>query len=189
MTLKGIRSRFQFHIVHKSFNTIGTNAYIFDPLQIDNPGSISIGFNTYIAAQSWLMGGVGSAVTLKIGDNVQIGHFAHIIGMHSVEICDGVLLADKVYIADTEHCYKDISKPVLEQGTTYVGDVKIGEGSWLGENVCVIGANIGKHCIIGANAVVTKDIPDYSIAVGIPAQVIKRYDFNKEEWVKVEGGK
>lgn len=48
----------------------------------------------------------------------------------------------------------------------------IGEGSWLGENVCVIGANIGKHCVIGANSVVTKDIPDYSIAVGAPAKII-----------------
>ena len=52
--------------------------------------------------------------------------------------------------------------------------------------MCVIGAKIGKHCVIGANSVVTKDIPDYCIAVGIPAKVIKRYDFEKKQWIKNE---
>lgn len=59
----------------------------------------------------------------------------------------------------------------------------IGEGSWIGENVCVIGASVGRHCVIGANAVVTKDIPDYSVAVGAPARVIKKYNFNRGAWV------
>ena len=56
----------------------------------------------------------------------------------------------------------------------------------MGENVCIIGASVGKHCVIGANSVVTKDIPDYSIAVGTPAKIIKRYDFNKERWCKTD---
>ena len=64
-------------------------------------------------------------------------------------------------------------------------DVVIGEGSWLGEHVCVIGASIGKNCVIGANSVVTHDVPDYSIAVGVPAKVIKRYNFNSKQWEKV----
>ena len=64
--------------------------------------------------------------------------------------------------------------------------VIIGEGSWLGTNVVVVGkVSIGKHCVIGANSVVTKDIPDYSVAAGIPAKVIKKYDFEKKEWVRV----
>ena len=60
--------------------------------------------------------------------------------------------------------------------------VIIGEGSWLGENVCVCGASVGKHCVIGANSVVTRDIPDYCIAVGSPARVVKRYNFDKNTW-------
>lgn len=63
--------------------------------------------------------------------------------------------------------------------------MRIGEGSWLGENVCVIGASVGKHCTIGANAVVTKDIPDYSVAVGIPAKVIKQYNFKTQRWERI----
>lgn len=55
-----------------------------------------------------------------------------------------------------------------------------------GHEVAVVGnVKVGKHCVIGANSVVTKDIPDYSVAAGIPCKVIKRYDFEKEEWVKV----
>ena len=62
----------------------------------------------------------------------------------------------------------------------------IGDGTWIGTNVVRVGnIQIGKHCVIGANSVVTKDIPDYSVAAGIPAKVIKRYDFEEEEWVRV----
>jgi len=63
----------------------------------------------------------------------------------------------------------------------------IGEGSWIGTKVSIIGSvRIGKHCVIGANSVVTKDIPDFSVAVGAPAKVIKRYDFERKEWIKCQ---
>ena len=61
----------------------------------------------------------------------------------------------------------------------------IGTGTWLGENVCVIGAKIGKQSIIAANSVVTKDVPDYCIAAGSPAKVIKQFNFDKQAWEKV----
>lgn len=86
------------------------------------------------------------------------------------------------------HEYRNIKLPVSKQGIMSQMDSKviIGEGSWLGTNVVVVGkVRIGKHCVIGANSVVTKDIPDYSVAAGIPAKVIKKYDFEKEEWVRV----
>ena len=62
----------------------------------------------------------------------------------------------------------------------------IGRDSWRGENVCVLGAKIGRHCVIGANSVVTKDIPDYCIAVGIPARIIKRYCFDSQTWRRTD---
>lgn len=92
----------------------------------------------------------------------------------------------KVYISDNLHSFEDIGTPIHKQPIKQIGTVRIGEGSWLGENVCVIGANIGKHCTIGANSVVTHDIPDYSVAVGAPAKVIKRYDFETQQWEKVD---
>lgn len=62
--------------------------------------------------------------------------------------------------------------------------VRIGEGAWLGENVCIIGASVGKQSVIGANSVVSKDIPDYCVAVGAPAIIVKRYNFDKNQWEK-----
>lgn len=125
-------------------------------------------------------------VHLIIENGCCIGNFNHIYSTRSIILHKNVLTADKVYISDNLHGYQDIGKPVVHQSIVQNGVVEIGEGSWLGENVCVIGAKIGKHCVIGANSVVTHDIPDYSVAVGSPAKVIKQYDFDNKKWIKVE---
>ena len=65
------------------------------------------------------------------------------------------------------------------------GPISIGENTWIGENVCVIGSSIGKHCVIGSNSVVLSNIPDYSVAVGSPAKVIKRYNQITKDWERV----
>ena len=143
---------------------VGRRSCIIKPLQIDNHSSISIGNSVYIAEYAWLMGSkILSDKGLVVNDNTVIGHFAHII-------------ADKVFISDCTHNYLDINTPVINQDVSFIKPVIIGEGSWLGENVCVCGASIGKHCVIGANSVVTRDIPDYCVAVGAPARVIKKID-------------
>ena len=65
--------------------------------------------------------------------------------------------------------------------------IEIGDDSWIGINSVIVGnVRIGKHCVIGANSVVNKNIPDYSIAVGSPAKVIKRYNFEKKEWEHIK---
>ena len=76
---------------------------------------------------------------------------------------------------------------LIDPKTTYIEqEVQIGEGSWLGENVCVMGVSIGKHCVVGANSVVTKDFPDYCVIVGAPAKIIKRYCFEQQKWKKTD---
>ena len=95
-----------------------------------------------------------------------------------------VLIADKVYISDNIHQYEEITIPIKQQQIKFKSEVVIGENSWIGENVSIIGAKIGKHCIVGSNSVVTKDIMDYSIVVGIPAIYIKRYDISIKQWKK-----
>ena len=97
---------------------------------------------------------------LEIGKGTALGNFNHIYVTNSVIIEDKVLTADKVYISDNVHDYSNVNQPIIDQPIKQRGKVRIGEGSWLGENVCVIGASVGKHCVIGANCVVTKDIPD-----------------------------
>lgn len=150
-------------------------------------GGISIGYKTIIHAKAWIeanpLTGEDKAMII-IGNHCSIGHFNEIYSTKSIIIEDKVLTADRVYISDNLHGYNNPVVPVINQPIKQLNPVRIGEGSWLGVGVAVIGANIGKHCVIGSNAVVTKDIPDYSVAVGIPAKVIKRYNFETEKWEK-----
>ena len=94
---------------------------------------------------------------------------------NSLEIGEKVLLSPNVYITDCDHEYRNINVPVLDQGIVQRGQkVSIGEGSYIGINAVIVGnVKIGKHCVVGANSVVTKDVPDYCVAVGSPARVIK----------------
>lgn len=172
---------------HFSFGSISSGVFIFSPLQVDGARNIFIRRGAHIGYKTWLAAlpqtGMGK-VRLEIGECCSIGNFNHIYATHSIILGNHVLTADKVYISDNIHNYQSIDIPIKEQPIVQKKDVYIGEGSWLGENVCVIGASIGKHCVVGANSVVTKDIPDYCIAVGIPAKVIKKYDFEKKEWIR-----
>jgi len=171
-----------------SFSKMGENVYIGHPLKLEGPGGISVGSEAIILPLAWLaclplLEGVNPS--LEIGAGTYIGRSAHIIAIKHVRIGDKVLIADRVYISDNVHGYEDPTRPIIEQQVVLKGDVEIGDGSWLGENTCVIGAKIGVHCVIGANSVVTRDIPDYSVAVGAPARIIKRWDAQSGAWVKV----
>jgi acetyltransferase-like isoleucine patch superfamily enzyme len=166
---------------------MGSKSILCYPSSVDLGKNIEIGTGVYIKPNSWLitLDKTNSATSLKIGSNTYIGRNAHFVALKKVIVENDVLIADNVYLSDNVHGYKDISVPIKDQEVRYKRSVVIGEQSWLGENVCVIGASVGKHSVIGANSVVTKDIPSYCIAVGSPAQVIKKYDFNLKKWVRV----
>lgn len=122
---------------------------------------------------------------LEIGTGCSLGHFNHVAAVKKVVLGKYVLTADNVYISDNFHEFKDINIPIMHQPVKFKAAVHIGDGSWIGENACIIGANIGRNCVIGANSVVTKDIPDYSVAVGAPADVTSRYNQIKKNWEKI----
>lgn len=169
------------------FADFGIGSRIVSPLHLNNPNSIYIGNNTIIRDKAWLAAVPLTGYTeaeLRIGSNCQIGHYNEIFATKKIEIGDGVLTADRVYISDNLHRYDDINLPILKQKIKQIGEVSIGDGTWLGIGVCVLGSKIGKNCVIGSNSVVTKDIPDYSVAVGIPARIIKRFDFSINQWRK-----
>lgn len=114
--------------------------------------------------------------TVRIGRGSEIGERCRISIANSLEIGEKVLLSPNVYITDCDHEYRNIKIPVIDQGIVQRGQrVSIGEGSYIGINAVIVGnVKIGKHCVIGANSVVTKDVPDYCVAVGSPARVIKK---------------
>ena len=128
---------------------------------------------------------------IKIGANVQINDYVHIGAVESIIIEDNVLMASKIYISDHNHGGYDInhssapdSDPIKRLQVSK--PVKIKKNVWIGESVCILpGVTIGKGSIIGALSVVTKDIPDYTIAVGSPAKPIKKYNFTSKVWEKI----
>lgn len=146
---------------------IGKNCSIKGKKQIELGNSVTI--RPY--AQIWPGGGG----TVKIGTGSEIGERCRISIANSLEIGNKVLLSPNVYITDCDHEYRNIEIPVIDQGIVQKGQkVSIGDGSYIGINVVIVGnIKIGRHCVIGANSVVTKDIPDYSVAVGSPAKVVR----------------
>ncbi len=124
---------------------------------------------------------------LKIKKNTDIGTRARICCANKITIGENVLFGPNIYVADQDHKYTDINTPIMNQGVNiFKSGIEIGDDSWIGINSVIVGnVKIGKHCIIGANSLVNKDIPDYSVAVGNPAKVIKKYNFVKNEWEKI----
>lgn len=170
------------------FGHFGDHSLYDCPLRFKGTKNIYIGTGVNIQYKTWLeaLPLTGSDSKLVIDDGCVIGNFNHIYATKSIIIHKHVLTADKVYISDNLHGYEDINTPILRQPIIQNREVEIGEGSWLGENVCVLGAHIGKQCVIGANSVVTRDVPDYCVVVGAPARIIKRYDCDTNRWRKTD---
>lgn len=126
---------------------------------------------------------------IEFGSNIQINDFVHIAGIEKVKICDNVLIASKVYISDIQHgsysnkSEHDAPSSIPKDRVLTSKAVLIEKNVWIGESVSIMpGVFIGKGSIIGANSVVSKSIPEYCIAVGIPAKVIKCYNFKTKRW-------
>ena len=155
----------------------------FDPIKTTVSGhkNIEIRENVYIAHGGWIVSKGGE---ILIDSNASIGRFSHIISTRSIHIDKSALIAEHVYISDNLHEFIDINIPIKDQPLRQLKDVTIGEGSWIGENVCIIGASVGKNSVVGANSVVTHDIPDYCVAVGAPAKVIKVFDAESRKWLR-----
>jgi acetyltransferase-like isoleucine patch superfamily enzyme len=123
-------------------------------------------------------------VVVRIGDRCLIGKGSGIVGHHSIEIGDDVFTGHHVYITDANHGYEDVTLPIGRQFAA-PRPVRVGAGSWLGHGTVVLpGATIGCHVAVGAGSVVTGTLPDFSVAVGNPARVIRRY-VDGEGWTTV----
>jgi acetyltransferase-like isoleucine patch superfamily enzyme len=140
----------------------------------------SIGKKSIIEDFSTINNGVGDVF---IGDNSRIGLSTVIIG--PVYIGNYVILAQNIVVSGLNHSYEDISLPPRLQKVS-TKPIRIEDNVWIGANaVITAGVTIGKHSVVGAGSVVTKDVPGYCVAVGNPARIIKKYDFERKEWIKV----
>lgn len=155
------------------------------------------GFTTGYHCRFDLLGEGGDfSKKLIIGKNCKMGDNVHIVANEKVVIGDNCLMASKIFISDTSH--GEYSKATIDSSPDvppddrplYMKPISIGTNVWIGENVCILlGAKIGNGCIIGANSVVNRDIPDNCIAAGSPARVIKQWDEILKTWTSLENSK
>lgn len=123
---------------------------------------------------------------IVLGKGVYLGKNNEFGCSERIVIEDDVITAPYVHITDRDHCFEDINTPIMHQPTKVKGPVVVGAGSWLGFGVQIMsGVRIGKNCVIAAGAVVTKNIPDYCIAGGNPAKILKRYNHDTKQWERV----
>lgn len=160
---------------------IGDNVVIDDNVVLDAKGQdnngIKIGDGVFIGRNTILNCKNGDII---LDDNVNMGFNCQIFSASFVRLGKNALIAAYCYLIGGTHTFKSLDKSPLEQERESKG-ILLKENIWLGSNVQVMdGVTIGSDCIIGTSAVVNSDIPDFSIAVGIPAKVLKNRKEEKE---------
>ena len=174
-----------------SFKELAPRATLSMPFSVEGARNIAIKKNVFIKPNAWFLALNHSDSTsenpkISIDEGTYIGRNAHIVSLKSIRIGKNVLMGDNVYIADNFHRFNRVDIPYKSQGVGFKAEVEIGDGTWLGENVCVISSKIGKQCIIGANSLVINDLPDYCMAVGSPARIIKKYSHTTKSWERIK---
>jgi hypothetical protein len=174
-----LRERIFSWMISGGFARFGTKTIIIPPVRLEGEGRIEIGSYVYIARGDWIQSlpdGDNSSSALVIGDYTSFAGPCVISAMRSVVLEHHVLLASNVYISDHSHRYDNTGVPIKNQGVTRIAPVLVRTGAWIGNNAVICpGVTIGKGAVVGANSVVNKDVPDFSIAAGAPARVIKTF--------------
>lgn len=178
-----IAKQIEWNYYKKRLANIGKNSQIGQNFSIINPDGISIGDNFSggcdIALWSWNAVNIkGDDCKLIIKNNVSITDRCIISAANRIEIGNGCLLGRDTFITDNSHgeniSINELNISPHERNIFSKGTVIIGDNVWTGKNVCIMpNVKIGNDAIIGANSVVTHNIPPYSVAVGSPAKVIK----------------
>ncbi|HEX4011039.1 MAG TPA: acyltransferase [Solirubrobacteraceae bacterium] len=139
-------------------------------------GRLEIGAQTLLEPGVWITAPWRARVRIGVGTFLNLG--VTVAALDLVEIGDHCMFANGCLITDADHRYDDPDRPVTWQGFQSKGPTRVGDNVWCGAHVVVTsGVTIGERCVIGANSVVTTDIPPRSVAVGSPARVIRTITF------------
>lgn len=173
------------------FASIGRHVSFHYTAKVYRPRAsrISLGNSVSLREYAWL--GVATEdptgpPTIVLGDNCHVGFGSIISAKNEVRLERDVLVGQMVLILDHNHAYEDITVPIIDQGITEGGRIRIGQGTWVGHGACIIcprgELKIGRNCVIAANSMVMRSIPDYSVVSGNPATIIRQYDPEKKAW-------
>jgi acetyltransferase-like isoleucine patch superfamily enzyme len=148
-------------------------------LEAMREGRLEIGANVLLEPGVWLTAPAPARIRLGTGSFLNLG--VMIAAAELVEIGEYCMLANGCFVTDADHRFGDPDKPVPWQGFTAKGPTRMGDNVWCGANVVITGGvTIGERCVIGANSVVTHDIPAFSVAAGAPAHVIRQVEYSSD---------
>jgi acetyltransferase-like isoleucine patch superfamily enzyme len=143
-------------------------------LEAFREGRLEIGAHTLLEPGVWLT--LPDPARIRIGSGTFLNLNVMVAAMELVEIGDHCMFANGCFVTDANHRFDDDTKPVTWQGFTSKGPTRIGDNVWCGAHVVITsGVTVGERSVIGANSVVTEDLPPYSIAVGAPARVVRTW--------------
>lgn len=188
--------RFVFALLHIAarkvfrFQRFGARSIIKPfPRQIAGAKYVEIGNDCFfgdglVLIVSALDGNRAPQPTCTFGNRCVFGSDAFISCTKSIVIGNDVLTSSRVYIGDSYHGYSDPSVPIIHQKMEGAAPIRIGDGCFLGIGCAILpGVKLGRNCVVGANAVVTRSFDDYTVIAGVPARAIKYYDRDQERWV------
>lgn len=170
------------------FESVGRKTTIFRPMLLANVHYATIGERVLIrpgARIELVVTDPALPPRLTIGNRVNIEQNVHIVCGSSIEIGEGATITGNVAIVDVEHPYEDVNDTtrIGERIRTRGNYVVIGQGAFIGFSAVILpNVKIGRHAVVGAHAVVTRDVPDYCVVAGNPAQIMKRYNFETRCW-------
>ncbi|WP_127534542.1 glycosyltransferase [Paenibacillus kobensis] len=172
------------------FYELGEGTVIEAGSMMQNAEEISIGRGVFVRSGAWFnicTPVTGERPKLIVGDGCQFNFRVSVSAANRIVLERFSTYGHQTYISDTNHEYRNIGIPVVMQGITDTdGETIVGEGTWVGANCSICGPlRIGRGSVIGANSVVTRNIPDYSVAVGAPARVVKMFDTDAADWIAV----
>lgn len=168
---------------------MGINSWILLPRWIHNPKRVRMGKNCFIGRFAVLHPLLADDDKpcdghIVLGDDVYIGGYAQIHAMGRLEIGDGCVLSEHVYISDIAHGLHPNRGPIMAQPLESKGPVRVGKNVFIGFGCSVLpGVTLGDHCVVGTGSIVTRSFPAYSMVAGVPARLVKVFDHDKQDWV------